>query len=472
MSAYEGFRLLQALTLACTAMLLLIWPLRAALLRMGSPTLAYGSWLLLPLALIACMVPHPAAELPQFTIDATMPVQAATPLPPAQDAISVQTLGITVWSLGAASALLLFVWQQLRFRRRLGRLQASTIEGVEVASSVSFGPLVIGLLHPRIVVPRDFFERYDTQQQSLILAHERVHLQRGDLYANAVATLLQIGFWFNPLTHLAATRFRFDQELACDNAVLQRHGGLRQTYAETILKTQLTNQRLPIGCHWHSHHPLKERIMQLTSPRPTKSLRRTAHFLLAALAIGSSYAAWALGPNEARSADLIPPPPPVATVPAPPPVPASADIAPPPPPPRTPPAVKAPPPPPLPADIAPLPPPPVAAQLYEVAFSHKATSQKDNGSRDTQSTVATVQMHAGRPALLLLGQDKRTCEFNLNLKPQPTDAVFVDLQIQCPDMEGAPAHPKLLTKLGQPATVRVESPDHTTHEITMTVTHP
>lgn len=482
MSDYEGFRLLQALTLACTSMLLLIWPLRATLLRMGSPILAYTSWLLLPLALVACMVPHPAAELSHVTWSAPVTVASSAPPLPPQDAIRWQALALAVWSLGAASTLLLFGWQQLQFRRQLGRLQMSDIDGVAIASSAIFGPLVIGLLNPRIVVPMDFFVRYDAQERSLILAHERVHLQRGDLYANAVAALLQVGFWFHPLVHLAAARFRFDQELACDSAVLQQHGGLRQTYAETILKTQLTNQRLPIGCHWHSHHPLKERIMQLTNPRPTQSLRRTSHLLLAALAIGSSYAAWALGPNEVQSADLaLPPPTPVAAIPALPPVPASADIPPPPPPPRATPAVKAPAPPPPPtppAEIAPSAPseaPTAAATEYGVDLSHMSMEYEGEKLTKSRTVTSKLRVTAGRKYTISPGEGGHGCVYQLIVSPHHGSTgealAFVDLQFKCYDTGATSGHPKLLAKLGQPATVRVESPDHTTHEITMTITN-
>ena len=40
--------------------------------------------------------------------------------------------------------------------------------------------------------------------------------------ANAVLTSLQCISWFNPPMHLAASRCRFDQELACDADVMAR----------------------------------------------------------------------------------------------------------------------------------------------------------------------------------------------------------------------------------------------------------
>ena len=71
-----------------------------------------------------------------------------------------------------------------------------------------------GLLRPRIIVPSTFDSRYTARERELVLYHERVHLRRGDLHANAVALLLRSMFWFNPLLAPAARRFRQDQELA------------------------------------------------------------------------------------------------------------------------------------------------------------------------------------------------------------------------------------------------------------------
>ena len=78
--------------------------------------------------------------------------------------------------------------------------------------------------YPDEPVPADFAARYSADEQDLIIAHERQHAARHDPAANALLALLQCAFWFNPLMHLAASRFRFDQELACDAAVMARHG--------------------------------------------------------------------------------------------------------------------------------------------------------------------------------------------------------------------------------------------------------
>jgi TonB family protein len=164
-------------------------------------------------------------------------------------------------------------------------------------------PAVVGVLAPRIVLPRDFERRYGPEQRALMLAHEHAHRERGDTAWNALAALLQGLFWFNPLFHFAASRFRHDQELACDERVLAACPGSRRTYGEAMLATQLAAQPSPLGCHWGITHPLKERIEMLKRPLPNRTLRRAGLTLIAAFILGAGFAAWAAQADTKLAAD-------------------------------------------------------------------------------------------------------------------------------------------------------------------------
>jgi hypothetical protein len=182
------------------------------------------------------------------------------------------------------------------------------------------------VFRPRVILPADFESRYTQAEQSLVLAHERVHLCRADAMWNALAALIRCVFWFNPLMHYAASRFRVDQELSCDAAVMQRHPDARRVYADAMLKTQLADGSLPAGCHWRSAHPLKERLMMLKQPAPRRARRMAGGVFVATLLTGIGYTAWAAepampapSPPQALPAEPQPPAPPVlADAPAPP----------------------------------------------------------------------------------------------------------------------------------------------------------
>jgi len=158
---------------------------------------------------------------------------------------------------------------------------------LRLARAGGAGPASVGLFRPQVVVPDDFATRYATAEQALVLAHERAHIARGDLQANLVASLLQCVFWFNPLVHLGVRCFRQDQELACDAAVMRRHPDQRRIYAEALLKSHTGALRTGLHCHWQSTHPTKERIMQLQHTPPGSFRRVAGRCMLALLAAGA-----------------------------------------------------------------------------------------------------------------------------------------------------------------------------------------
>lgn len=292
MGADLSIELLQA-TFASSAALLLVLLLRRVLRQKLGARIAYASWILVPLACMAVLAPAPAQELvlPASANDASgLPAIVYASLAAAPDAASWIFL-LALWLSGALATACLFAHRQRTFNRRVEDNQKTPYGQV-----VGHGPAVAGLLRPRIVLPADFESRYTVEQQILVIAHERLHLQRGDIVAQALATLLRCVFWFNPLVHFGAARFRFDQELACDADVLAAYPNSRRTYGEAMLKTQLADFALPVGCHWQSSHPLKERIMMLSKPLPGTKKRVSGMALVLALVATGSYGAWASQP--------------------------------------------------------------------------------------------------------------------------------------------------------------------------------
>jgi bla regulator protein BlaR1 len=283
--ASELLALLVRLALAGSGALLLVLLLRRPLRRLAGPGAAYLCWLSIPLALVAAALPAlPAA--PALVV-ALAPGLSASALVASVAPEQTPWLAwiVRAWACGALATGCLFLSGQRAFVRALGKLDER--DGVFYAAHAQYGPALLGFFHPIIVVPADFALRYTHAEQALILAHERQHAARRDPAANALLAVLQCGLWFNPLIHIAASRFRFDQELACDAAVMARHAGQRQAYASAMLKTQSAGAAALATCHWQSSHPLKERIMQLKQTSTTTVRRRAGHLIVALLACAS-----------------------------------------------------------------------------------------------------------------------------------------------------------------------------------------
>ncbi len=288
---------------ASSTAIMLVLALRGSWSRWFGATALPLLWLLVPAALLAVALParvevvDAAVLIPTAretgAVEATMATSTA--------ATVASDLTIALWLLGSAVSAVHFLRLQRRFRRLLGRI-VDRGDGIKRAESTVIGPAVLGLLRPQIVVPADFEQRFDAEQQALILTHERSHLRRGDLFANALATALRTIYWFNPLIHYAAVRMRHDHELASDADVLNQHPHARRRYADTLLNAQLAVPGLPVGCLWQSSHPLKERIIMLKQaplPRSRISLGLATGLVLT---LGVSALAWSMQPARQSAA--------------------------------------------------------------------------------------------------------------------------------------------------------------------------
>ncbi|HEX5755836.1 MAG TPA: TonB family protein, partial [Arenimonas sp.] len=302
--AADLWRELSELLLAVSAALLLIAALRKPARHLFGARAAYALWITLPLAALAILLPAPRVP--------PVPVQAMTSTVGASG-IAATNVGaapfdplpwLLLWASGAVLTMLWLGYRQYRFQRELGELHPA-VDGSH-RSAFAQVPALVGLLRPRIVLPADFEQRYRTDEQALVLAHERAHLHHFDAWANAAAALALCLLWFHPLAWWALGRFRFDQELACDARVLDAAPQARRAYADALLKTQLHADaawRLPLGCHWQSSHPLMERVAMLKRMQPTPARRLSGLALIIGLCCAAAAAAWASQPQLATPAE-------------------------------------------------------------------------------------------------------------------------------------------------------------------------
>ena len=258
--------------------------------------IAYGLWLLPILASAAALLPARRIVVAGLASASTAAFQlpAASPSPVGVSP-DMPALLVGLWLAGVVVAALSMARLQLKFARaaRLG----------------TAGPAVVGLIAPAIVTPRDFQTRFNTEEQDLILAHEQTHIRQQDSRLNGLCCATQCLLWFNPLIHLAARLMRIDQELACDEAVVTQRPEIRRAYAQVLVKAQLANRPLPLGCYWpsRSEHPLLERIAMLKRKTFSPARRLIGAGALSVLFAGAGVAAWAAQPANRQPGPPAPP---------------------------------------------------------------------------------------------------------------------------------------------------------------------
>src|SRR5207244_225010 len=112
-------------------------------------------------------------------------------------------------------------------------------------TSSSLGPAVIGLWRPTIILPAAVVNGKTPGELEPLLAHELIHIRRGDLWVGLLQTLALAVWWFHPLVRLASRLLTREAERCCDEEVIAHLGCEPAAYARSLidvlaLKTQLT----------------------------------------------------------------------------------------------------------------------------------------------------------------------------------------------------------------------------------------
>jgi beta-lactamase regulating signal transducer with metallopeptidase domain len=285
-------------TLAVSCSIVLILLVRVPLRWAFGARAACWAWSLLPLGLLAVLLPRPPKSvLAAATVEQWNTAVPALAAPAAQELPWAAAI-LVAWLVGSVVMLCVTAIRQRRFLRSL-ELPVQREDGL-LRSPALTSPLVVGALRPRLIIPANFEQRHPRALRTLMLAHEQQHLERGDTRIAAGAALLVCVFWFHPLVYYALRLLRIDQEMACDAAALAHSGTDRKLYAQALIDTQLAEQFgvvLPVGCHWRPAHPLKTRITMLKNPLPGRTRMIFGIVTAGLIGAGAATALWAAQPG-------------------------------------------------------------------------------------------------------------------------------------------------------------------------------
>jgi beta-lactamase regulating signal transducer with metallopeptidase domain len=268
-------------------LMLIVLAMRLPVARWLGAGPAYALWLAPGLRLVMPPLPEAATEMLPGTaivvnVDAA-PVAAAT------GGLGWLDMLLLLWAAGALAFLL---WQWRAYRDFLTRLSLNSrsigaYAGLPLIESEAVdGPIALGLLDRRIVVPTDFGQRYGEGERALALDHETIHHRRGDIWWNHLALAMLALNWFNPIAWLSFRAFRADQELACDAAVTAaRSPESRRDYAAALVKS-VGPARTVTAAPLNQIDQLKRRLKMIKSHRKSM-VRSLAGFAAVATLVGA-----------------------------------------------------------------------------------------------------------------------------------------------------------------------------------------
>jgi Tol biopolymer transport system component len=82
------------------------------------------------------------------------------------------------------------------------------------------GPLTYGWRRPTIVMPQALVSSCSHEAIKLLVAHELVHVRRGDAWIGLLQVIAGVVWWFHPLVWWANRRIAFERERCCDEEVV------------------------------------------------------------------------------------------------------------------------------------------------------------------------------------------------------------------------------------------------------------
>ena len=181
-----------------------------------------------PIGVPAAMVTPFPVQLDPAAVPAAMTAAPQAPVPaPVQ---LWPTMGIVLWLCGMTVMLALGIIRYIRMKRLLS--DAAALEPGVFATDRIRVPFILGLLPPRIYLPAGT----EQAEQRFVLAHERVHIRRGDHWVKLLAYLLLAIHWFNPAVWAAFFLMSRDMEMSCDERVLRDLTGSAKAYSMTLLR--------------------------------------------------------------------------------------------------------------------------------------------------------------------------------------------------------------------------------------------
>lgn len=158
-------------------------------------------------------------------------------------------------------AMLTALMQKLRLTRAV-RIAESALVKV---------PMVVGYLHPMILLPASVITGLTSSQLEAVLAHELAHVRRHDWLINTLQVIAETLLFYHPAIWWLSSRIRQERELCCDDIALGLNVD-KAVFARTLLTLEELRQKAMVPAMAATGGDLTARVRRLLiTPQTTPS---------------------------------------------------------------------------------------------------------------------------------------------------------------------------------------------------------
>jgi beta-lactamase regulating signal transducer with metallopeptidase domain/protein involved in polysaccharide export with SLBB domain len=225
-------------------------------------------------------------------------------VPPGQ--LDVAMIVVILWLAGATIHTTILIAMRLGWSWRLRRSRVSPPADVAtlladvsrrlgircnvrlLVTSEPVGPAVSGVFRPILVLPHAILSGPTTAKLAAVLAHELIHVRRGDPLVGLWQWLVQTVWWFHPLVWWSNRELSEQRERCCDEEVLAGLGCDPAEYAQNLIDLLKLKRRLRPVFTFSGVRPVEVTSRRLESimDRTRRFRRRTPRSYWLALAVG------------------------------------------------------------------------------------------------------------------------------------------------------------------------------------------
>ena len=146
--------------------------------------------------------------------------------------------GDRIYMAGILVTAICIFGKRIRLQRTVSGMEKVMFENVRIyVTDMNITPFTVGLLKPKIVLPKVMADSYSKDELKSVIQHEQTHIRLGHLWFGFAWDMLRCLLWINPLLTVFQKHFRADMEDICDRVCIQSSRRTAHEYGMVLLKT-------------------------------------------------------------------------------------------------------------------------------------------------------------------------------------------------------------------------------------------
>ena len=146
--------------------------------------------------------------------------------------------GDRIYMAGILVTAICIFGKRIRLQRTVSGMEKVMFENVRIyVTDMNITPFTVGLLKPKIVLPKVMADSYSKDELKSVIQHEQTHIRLGHLWFGFAWDMLRCLLWINPLLTVFQKHFRADMEDICDRVCIQSSRRTAYEYGMVLLKT-------------------------------------------------------------------------------------------------------------------------------------------------------------------------------------------------------------------------------------------